>query len=181
MSLSLSLSLSNPLVYAAIIVTVEVLLCVLIISLSTSAEWLVRGVSERVSKGSGSSSDDLCNIPEDTLKLFVSRSTTQCWTNEYAIVVVLQCNHTSTTRIIDMSYLDQDTKLLFRKYQQEFLHVCFDTQQAMAVKIYSTEVFDADAASLATVLSRLLHTSVDKDLHKIPMNGVRISYITLQS
>jgi hypothetical protein len=49
------------------------------------------------------------------------------------------------------------------------------------VKIYSTEVFDADAASLATVLSRLLHTSVDKDLHKIPMNGVRISYITLQS
>lgn len=162
--------------YVLSAVAVELLFCVLILIFSNEVgDWMARLlIGTQIDKS-------WCKIKEDKIKLFVSNSTTKCWTSEYAIVVVLQRNRTHTTRIIDMSYLHQDIKTMFRKYENEYLHMSLNNSQqelSASVKIDGEEI--TDETKIASVVLSLLQSSVSTDLHKIPSNGVRISYITLQ-
>ena len=169
--------LLNPvLVYLLVIVAVEVVCLVLLYIFSTKEEWL-----EEQHNGKGCYDwGNLCNLPKETMALFVSRSTTQKWSNEYAIVVIFQRNRAITTRIIDMSYLQYDVKNIIRKYDKDFLHMSLSANdEATAVKIDSEPIPDGDR--VASVISTLLQNDVKTDLHKRPAYGVRILYLTMHS
>ncbi len=173
--------LNNATVYALVVVAVEVLFLLLLFIFSSEEEW----ITEQQRKGTNIGCYEcinLCSLPHETMALFVSRSTTQKWSSEYGIVVILQRNRAMATRIIDMSYLQYDVKNIIREYEESLLHMslsCSASGRAVAVKAEAERIKDSD--KVAEVILKLLQNSVKTDLHKIPVNGVRILYATVQS
>lgn len=170
--------LSPVLLYVLIVIAVEVFILFLLFIFSSEDEWAMeQSKIERESECYECVS--FCTLSKETMVLFVSTSTTQNWSNEYAIIVLLQRNRAFTTRIIDMSYLQYDIKAMIRKYEKDFLHMSLSACGQTAVVMNDCEVLQ-EGDEVASVIIKLLQNNVKTDLHKIPMNGVRILYLTMQ-
>lgn len=170
-------SYNQSLLQAVALVATEVLLCVLLFVVVSQDNLLGFYPQEYVeSKSECYDGAKQCTFPPKTMTLFVSQSTTQNWSNEYAIIVILQQNYATVTRIIDMSHLQNDEKKLFRKHKKDFLHMSTCSAED-SVKNGTCEIPDSRKA--ASVISKLLLYNTNTDLHKIPMNGMRILYLTM--
>jgi hypothetical protein len=170
--------LNHTVVYVSATIAIELLFCFLILIFSTGDNWFGQQSRNNNSKSRGNCVD-LSHLPEEKISLFKSKSTTQKWSSEYAIIVIFQYNRVTTTRIIDMSFLECDTKQLFRKYENEFLRLSLSASGAStAVKVDSEAI--QDSHRVASVIPQLLNKDVNTDLHKIPLNGVRILHLIVQ-
>jgi hypothetical protein len=168
-----------PLMYALSVVAVELLLLFLLFIFNNDEDWFEKQIPDERRKGCYDC-PNLFTLPYERMTLFVSHSATQKQSSEYAIVVIFQYNRSVITRIIDMSYLKYDVKQMFRKYTTDFLHMSRSvSSQSVSVKSDLEAVDDSD--SMASVIETLLEKNVQTDLHKIPQNGVRILYLTMQS
>ena len=171
--------LTHAMVYAMCIVAIEFLFCFFLYVFSTEEDIPMCHDSNELSKGWN---DCIYSriLPKERMTLFVSTSVTRYWSSEYAIIVVFHHHRAFTTRIIDVSHLAYNVKAMFRKYEHEYLNMIVTSNESTTgdIKIDSKSIRDSD--KMSPIISHLLRRDTKTDLHKIPLKGVRILYLTVQ-